>query len=542
MSGKQFVLAALVVTSLCGCERTRDKPTKTLRVGYQKWGTFSVLKASGELARSFEPKGIRVEWIEFPAGPPLLEALNAGSIDLGHTGDSPPLFAQAADIPFVYFAVSSASPESSAILVKRESKIRRPADLRGCRLGFAKGTNAHTMVLRYLEKNGLSLSEITPVYLPPSDGRVALEAGSIDAWSIWDPYLAAAEEGGGYRALTTGEGYVDGREFYLASRRIAERQPQLLKDFLKALVSVVAVRPGLVSPTLAYRMAGTFDRQTRGRILINVVTGGDTDELQGDGLFLSHDERYEQTDEFLSIWRGLARGEAVDHTGRHLRVRGARNLFPSFQPHIPLYFGGSSPAAMQVAARHIDLYLTWGERPQQVAEKIACARALAATEGRELRFGIRLHVIVRDTVAEAQREAEKPIQYVTPEIAAEGQRVLAKYESEGQRRMLELQRGGRDGLWLRPDLWAGIGLVRGGAGTAMVGDGATVAALMEEYASLGIDTFILSGYPHLEEAWQFAEDVFPRLSLPRSGNDGRLGEVVANGAVRIPGGGATAVR
>jgi alkanesulfonate monooxygenase len=308
-----------------------------------------------------------------------------------------------------------------------------------------------------------------------------------------------------------------------------------LAAITRRLKFLVAVRPGLVSPTLAYRMATTFDRQTRGRILINVVTGGDSDELQGDGLFLSHDERYAQTDEFLSIWRGLARGETVEHSGQHYRVRAARNLFPSFQPHIPLYFGGSSAAALEVAARHIDLYLTWGEPPQQVAEKIGHARELAAMEGRELRFGIRLHVIVRDTVAEARREAEKLIEHITPEIAAEGQRVLAKYESDGQRRMLELQRGGRDGLWLRPDLWAGIGLVRGGAGTAMVGDGATVAALMNEYASLGIDTFILSGYPHLEEAYHFAEHVFPRLALARNAENSRLGEVVANGAVRIPG-------
>jgi alkanesulfonate monooxygenase len=308
-----------------------------------------------------------------------------------------------------------------------------------------------------------------------------------------------------------------------------------LAAITRRLKFLVAVRPGLVSPTLAYRMATTFDRQTRGRILINVVTGGDSDELQGDGLFLSHDERYAQTDEFLSIWRGLARGETVEHSGQHYRVRAARNLFPSFQPHIPLYFGGSSAAALEVAARHIDLYLTWGEPPQQVAEKIGHARELAAMEGRELRFGIRLHVIVRDTVAEARREAEKLIEHITPEIAAEGQRVLAKYESDGQRRMLELQRGGRDGLWLRPDLWAGIGLVRGGAGTAMVGDGATIAALMNEYASLGIDTFILSGYPHLEEAYHFAEHVFPRLALARNAENSRLGEVVANGAVRIPG-------
>jgi alkanesulfonate monooxygenase len=313
-----------------------------------------------------------------------------------------------------------------------------------------------------------------------------------------------------------------------------------LAAITKKLKFLVAVRPGLISPTLAYRMATTFDRQSRGRILINVVTGGDTEELQGDGLFLSHDERYAQTDEFLAIWRGLDRGETVNYNGEYCRVHEARNMFPSFQSHIPLYFGGSSPAALQVAARHVDFYLTWGEPPEQVAEKIARARELAAKEGRTLRFGIRLHVIVRDTVSEARREADKLIQHVTPEIAAAGQKTLAKYESEGQKRMLDLQRGGRDGLWLRPDLWAGIGLVRGGAGTAMVGDGATVAALMQEYAALGIDTFILSGHPHLEEAYHVAEHVFPRLTLAGgvagASDNARRGEVVANGALRIPGG------
>jgi sulfonate transport system substrate-binding protein len=229
------LLAAFTMTSLYSCAHPVDRPAETLRIGYQKWGTFSILKASGELTKAFAPKGVAVEWIEFPAGPPLLEALNAGSIDLGHTGDSPPLFAQAADIPFVYFAASSASPESSAILVKRASRIQLPADLRGRRIGFAKGTSAHTMVLRYLEKSGLSLSEITPRYLPPADGREALESGSIDAWAIWDPYLAAAEEAGNYRELSNGRGYVEGREFYLASRRIAHAHSELLKEFLSEL-------------------------------------------------------------------------------------------------------------------------------------------------------------------------------------------------------------------------------------------------------------------------------------------------------------------
>ncbi len=188
------------------------------------------------MAETLKLKGTKVEWIEFLAGPPLFEALNAGSIDLGHSGDSPPLFAQAANIPFVYFAASSSSPESSAILLRPGTNIRSARDLQGRRVGFAKGTSAHTLVLRYLEKNGLSFSEITPIYLSPADGRAALDSGSIDAWAIWDPYLAAAQEGGGgYRTLTSGKGYVDGREFYFASQSFADRQPQLINDFLTEL-------------------------------------------------------------------------------------------------------------------------------------------------------------------------------------------------------------------------------------------------------------------------------------------------------------------
>jgi alkanesulfonate monooxygenase len=309
-----------------------------------------------------------------------------------------------------------------------------------------------------------------------------------------------------------------------------------LAAITRRLKFLVAVRPGLMSPTLAFRMAATLDRQSQGRVLINVVAGGDVEELNGDGLFLGHDERYWQTDEFLAIWRRLADGETVDHDGQYLRVRGARQFFPSLQPRIPLYFGGSSPAAMKVAAKHIDLYLTWGEPPDQVAQKIAQMKERAESENRELRFGIRLHVVVRDSVAEAKRDAEQLIKFVTDDVAGAAQLALSKYESDGQRRMLELQRGSREKLWLRPDLWAGVGLVRGGAGTAMVGDGATVAKLMHEYAEIGVDTFILSGYPHLEEAYHFAEHVFPLLPQRKESPSLLRGEVIANGAVRIPGG------
>lgn len=299
---------------------------------------------------------------------------------------------------------------------------------------------------------------------------------------------------------------------------------------------LVAVRPGLVSPTLAARMAATFDRLTRGRVLINVVTGGDLEELHGDGLHLSHEDRYEQTDEFLTVWRALARGETVNFSGKHLRISGGRILMPAVQvPHIPLYFGGSSDAALRVAAKHVDVYLTWGEPPEQVAEKIDRVRALAAIEGRTVRFGIRLHVIVRETDEQARLDADRLIQHISSATLAAAQNSLSKHDSEGQRRMRELHRGDRDSLWLRSDLWAGVGLVRGGAGTAMVGSPETVAALMDEYARLGIDTFILSGYPHLDEAYRFAELVFPLLPLrqePFTRKDGAIvGELVANGAL-----------
>lgn len=364
------------------------------------------------------------------------------------------------------------------------------------------------------------------------DGRfLGTTEGARPATFDYFAQVAKAAESLGFRGvlLPTGRGCEDAWVTASALAAVTSR-----------LRFLVAVRPGLISPTLAHRMAATFDRLSGGRVLINVVTGGDLDELHGDGLFLDHDERYNQTDEFLHVWRGLSRGETVEFTGNHLRVSGAKLLFPPVQePHIPLYFGGSSPAAMRVAARHVDLYLTWGEPPGQVAKKIAIVREMAAAEGRTVRFGIRLHVVVRDTVAEAQEAAERLISKITPEVASAALQTLGRYDSDGQRRMLELHKGDRSALWLRRDLWAGVGLVRGGAGTAMVGDGATVAALMQEYAALGIDTFILSGYPHLDEAYRFAEHVFPHLRLncellpPRSAR-AIIGEVIANGAVGAP--------
>ncbi|HEY8899348.1 MAG TPA: FMNH2-dependent alkanesulfonate monooxygenase [Chthoniobacterales bacterium] len=298
---------------------------------------------------------------------------------------------------------------------------------------------------------------------------------------------------------------------------------------------LVAVRPGLMSPTLAARMAASFDRLSGGRLLINVVAGGDPVELAGDGIFDDHDTRYEVTDEFLDIWRRVVAEEAVNFEGKHLRVRDARVFFPGVQkPHPDLYFGGSSPAGHRVAAKHVDVYLTWGEPPAQAAEKVAAMRALAAEQGRTLRFGIRLHVIVRETEKEAWQAANELIRYVTDESIAAAQKVFERFDSAGQKRMASLHNGKRDSLEVSPNLWAGVGLVRGGAGTALVGSPEIVAARINEYAALGIDHFIFSGYPHLEEARRFAELVFPLLpldiaeSLDFPSYVSPFGEIVAN--------------
>jgi alkanesulfonate monooxygenase len=275
---------------------------------------------------------------------------------------------------------------------------------------------------------------------------------------------------------------------------------------------LVAVRPGLMSPGLAARMASTFDRLSGGRLLINVVTGGDPQELAGDGVHLGHDDRYELTDEFLAAWRALCRGEKVDTHGRHLRIEGGQlTLRPVQDPHPPLYFGGSSPAAHRVAARHADVYLTWGEPPDQVAERIDHMRSLAERSGRRLRFGIRLHVISRDRSADAWAVTDRMLEAMPDDMVALAQSQFAQGDSVGQQRMAALHGGNRDKLVVSPNLWAGFGLVRSGAGTALVGSHDEVAERIAEYHQLGIDHFILSGQPHLEEAYWFAEGVFPLL-------------------------------
>lgn len=288
-----------------------------------------------------------------------------------------------------------------------------------------------------------------------------------------------------------------------------------IAPFTERLKFLVAARPGLTAPAEAVRQAAALDRLTGGRSLLNIVTGGSPQALAADGIFLDHHERYVQTEEFLDIWRKLATGETVTHEGKYLSVKKGRLLFPFVQaPHTPIWFGGSSDIAREIAARHVDVYLAWGEPPNQLKEVIDDVRARAAKYGRKIRFGIRLHVIVRETEGEAWDAANDLIKYVSDDAIAAFQAAMAKgSDSVGQARMSALHNGSRENLEVSPNLWAGIGLVRTGAGTALVGDPETIAERLQEYADIGIDTVIASGYPHLEEAYRVAELLFPRLNL-----------------------------
>jgi alkanesulfonate monooxygenase len=279
---------------------------------------------------------------------------------------------------------------------------------------------------------------------------------------------------------------------------------------IKLLVALRTSATG--GPTVFARQTATLDEALNGRLILNVVPGAWPEELAADGVFWSHDERYEAADEFLTIWRKLLSGENVTYKGKYYHVENAQNLFPPVQkPHPPLYFGGSSDAAHDLTAKHIDAYLSWGEPPHLVAEKIADVKKRAAALGRTVRFGIRLQVIVRETEEEAWAAANKLISHLDDDLIAAAQANQNSSDSVGQRRITQLHKGDRSKLEISPNLWAGIGLIRGGAGTALVGDPKTVAARLQEYIDLGADTFVLSGYPHLEEAVRFAELVFPLL-------------------------------
>lgn len=225
---------AVAVTTLS----TAQADSKTIHIGYQKYGTLILLKAQGLLEEKLGAQGYTIEWTQFPAGPQLLEALNIGVVDFGTTGEAPPIFAQAAGAPLVYVGVEPAAPQAEAILVPKDSPIQSVAELKGKTVGLNKGSNVHYLLVKALEAAGLSYSDIEVAFLPPADARAAFEKGSLDAWVIWEPFLAAAEAATGARQLTDGTGLVNNHEYYLASRDFVDRDPAAVDAILASLVEV----------------------------------------------------------------------------------------------------------------------------------------------------------------------------------------------------------------------------------------------------------------------------------------------------------------
>lgn len=285
---------------------------------------------------------------------------------------------------------------------------------------------------------------------------------------------------------------------------------------------LVAFRPGLQNPTTVAQMASTYQRMSQGRLLLNIVIGAEDAELARFGDFRTKEERYERSAEFLTVLQGAWADEPFDHDGAHYRVEAATTRrAPTPRPLI--YFGGASPAAEAVAAQHVDVYLAWGETPDMIGERVARMRDKAAAAirpvDRPLRFGIRFHVITRDSEDEAWAEAARLLANIDPESVRAARADFAATKSEGQRRMAAMTAAAGDDLPLGdpralevyPNIWSGVGLVRGGAGTALVGSHEQVADRIEEYLALGIEEFILSGYPHLEEAYRTGEGLMPEL-------------------------------
>ncbi len=234
---KSFALSAatVAVMMLTGCSKDQAKETITLNIGFQKYGILPIVKERGNLDKALQEQGVNVKWVEFPAGPQLLEGLNVGSVVLGEAGEAPPIFAQAANSNLVYVANQPAAPKAEALLVPKNSTIKTVADLKGKRVALNKGSNVHYLLLKVLEANHLTLNDIEVIYLPPSDARAAFEKGAVDAWVIWDPFFAAAEQQISARVLATGENLVSNHQFYLADRKFAEANPKVIQAVVKEL-------------------------------------------------------------------------------------------------------------------------------------------------------------------------------------------------------------------------------------------------------------------------------------------------------------------
>ncbi|OTG90651.1 sulfonate ABC transporter substrate-binding protein [Acinetobacter sp. ANC 3832] len=226
-----FGIASVMMLSAC----SKKQETTTLNIGYQKYGLLPIIKARGDLDKALKAKGVNIKWVEFPAGPQLLEGLNVGSVAFGEAGEAPPIFAQAANSNLVYVANQPAAPLAEALIVPKDSPIKTIQDLKGKRIVLNKGSNVHYLLLKILEANHLKLEDIQVVYLPPADARAAFEKGAVDAWVIWDPFFAAAEKQLGAKVISTGQNLVSNHQFYLADRKFAETHPEILKDVVNEL-------------------------------------------------------------------------------------------------------------------------------------------------------------------------------------------------------------------------------------------------------------------------------------------------------------------
>jgi alkanesulfonate monooxygenase len=513
---RRSFLAASAAFGLAG-PRLAFASQSELRIGYQKTAILLVVKARRQLEKRFESQGLSVRWVEFPYGPRLLEAISAGGVDYGYTGDAPPVFAQAAHAAIRYVGVDGfhlrATHRSGH---RRAAGRRRPVPAprpHSCADRGARHRLESQVQFLIFEREGAcnmpeSAKPLDIFWFIPVTGDGSYLGSEIGNRSADFHYLkliaqAADHLGFGGVLIPVGSHCEDPWITAAALAPLTER-----------LRFLIALRPGLATPSHWARQAAALDRISNGRFLVNLVAGGDSKELEGDGIFLSHDERYAHAAEFLTIFRGLLNNETVDFEGRYQRVKGARLLFPTVQKRVPIWFGGSSSAAHDLAAAQTDVYLTWGEPLDLVKEKVDDVRARAKAKEREVKFGLRIHLIVRETEEEAWSVANKMISNISDEAIALSQRKLTQEsDSVGQQRMSALHGGSRDKLEIAPNLWAGIGLVRRGAGTALVGSPKTVAARLREYQALGIETIIASGYPHLEEAYKLAELLFPELGI-----------------------------
>lgn len=339
----------------------------------------------------------------------------------------------------------------------------------------------------------------------PAFGDTRVRSGRREPTLAYLVEVARAAEDSGFHSALTPVGLGCPDPWVLCSA-IAARTERL--GF------IVAVRPSLASPTLLAQQADTFTRVHGPRVTLNIVTGGDPVEQAAYGDHTDHDGRYEVTDEALQVLGPLLSGDRISLLGKRFQVEDAALVAPT-GIDVPVYFGGASPAAQTVAAHRAHTYLMWAEPPAVIGDRVRLMRERAASFGRSLRFGLRLHILSRDTADAAWAEADRIQAGFDPELVAAVQARMARMDSVGQRRMADL-RGGLTGtraadLVVAPNLWAGIGLVREGVGTALVGSHDEVARRLTEYTAVGVDEFILSGYPHREEAVTVGSEVIPRV-------------------------------